>query len=67
MKGNGGWREFNESIKIDNRKNERHCRRSNDLHDIVNGNRKDIAKFSFLNRTNIDWNAIKVIDIRDVK
>lgn len=34
---------------------------------IVNGNKKDIEKFSSLNNTSKDWNGLKVINVRDVK
>ena len=67
MKGNGGWRELNEHIKMDKRRNDMHRRKNNEINVIVNGARKDIGKFSFLNRTSKDWNALKGIEIENVK
>ena len=67
MKGNGGWRELNRCIKMDDGKNGMNLRKTNNINVFVKGNRKEIGKFSFLNRTTINWNSLKGIEIENVK
>ena len=42
-----------------------HRRKKNDINVTVNGTKKDIGKFSFLNRTSKDWNELKGIEIEN--
>jgi hypothetical protein len=56
MEGRGGWKELCTKIKIDT--GERSCRRNNGRKVILKGSRKDVGKYSFLNRTSGEWNKL---------
>jgi hypothetical protein len=56
MQGRGGWKELYTKIKMDT--GERNCRRDNGRKVILKGSRKDVGKYSFLNRTSGEWNKL---------
>jgi hypothetical protein len=56
IEGRGGWKELGDKIKKDNSKYSH--RGSNGKRIVVKGSKKDIGKFSFINRTGTEWNKI---------
>ena len=54
--GKGGWKELKTKIKMESLRYG--CRGSHERKVVVNGVRKDIGKYSFVNRTGRDWNLL---------
>lgn len=66
MEGNDGWRELNGKTKVDSAL--RGCRGAHKRKVVVLGSKKDVGKYSFLNRTGRDWNSVdaRVFDGSDI-
>ena len=56
MEGRGGWKELYTKIEMDMA--ERNCRRNNGRKVMLKSSRKDVGKYSFMNRTGGEWNKL---------
>ena len=56
LQGTDGWKEINKLIMKDNKSH--NTRRKNERQVLVESSRRDVGKFSFINRTSRDWNNL---------
>jgi ribonucleases P/MRP protein subunit RPP40 len=57
LKGRGGWKELHTKIRMESLRYG--CRGSHERKVVVKGARKDIGKYSFMNRTGREWNLLE--------